>query len=162
MTDKPKQLAFKLCLIMKEAGTIAKKGYNDFNKYSYIKESDVAQKMQELYCKHNVFTTSSVVEIFEKEVTNSKGKTQIYTSCKIEYTFIDAENPSDTLTVYAYGSGMDTGDKALYKALTGAHKYFLIRNFNLGSDEDAEKESPEVGASGSSAPAAKPPVGFEF
>jgi hypothetical protein len=143
--ENKKNLMSKLVSIMEEAGTVKKEGFNDFNKYKYVKESDVAEKLQGLFVKHKVFVFSSVLEANERQIQSSTGKANMYATVKMLYTFVDAENSEDRFEVQAYGSGMDVGDKAIYKALTGAHKYFLIRNFNLGSDDDAEKESPAVG-----------------
>jgi hypothetical protein len=142
MTTTP-NLYQRLVAIMAEAGTIKKLGFNEFDKYSYVKESDIAEKMQALFVKHGVFVTNSVIEHSSTQVTSSTGKPSILSSVVSLYTFINADNPSERHEVRAVGDGMDRGDKAIYKALTGAHKYFLIRNFNLGSEEDAEKESPE-------------------
>lgn len=141
-----KNLYQRLLAIMAEAGTIKKLGFNEFDKYSYVKESDIAEKMQSLFVKHGVFVTNSVIEHSTVQVTNSKGNQQMLSQVVSLYTFINADNPSETHEVRAVGDGLDRGDKAIYKALTGAHKYMLIRNFNLGSEEDSEKESPSLGA----------------
>lgn len=137
-------LAQRLVAVMREAGSIEKLGYNDFNKYAYIKESDISKKMQALFCKYGIFVLANTVAHKATQSVSDKGKVQTFSQVEIEYTFINMDNPNETLTAKAYGEGVDTGDKAGYKASTGAHKYFLIRNFNLGSDEDAEKESPEL------------------
>jgi hypothetical protein len=42
------------------------------------------------------------------------------------------------------GSGADTGDKALYKAVTGGHKFFLAANFNVAEDNDPESDVDEI------------------
>jgi hypothetical protein len=138
-----KNLYQRLLAIMAEAGTIKKLGFNEFDKYSYVKESDIAEKMQALFVKHGVFVTNSVIENTTQTVVNSKGNPQLLSQVVSLYTFINADNPSEKHEVRAVGDGMDRGDKAVYKALTGAHKYMLIRNFNLGSEEDSEKESPK-------------------
>ena len=131
---------------MEESGTMKKAGYNDFNKYSYVKESDVAEKFQSLLVKHRVFLFSSVTEAKSVQVQSASGKPSILSTVQMKYTFVNVDSPEDQFIVNATGDGMDTGDKAIYKALTGAHKYLLIRNFNLGSDNDAEVDSPEIGA----------------
>jgi hypothetical protein len=41
------------------------------------------------------------------------------------------------------GEGLDKGDKAGYKAHTGAMKYYLANTFLVATGDDAEKESPE-------------------
>jgi len=135
----------RLLNIMEEAGTMNKGGTNEHHRYSYVKESDVAKKFQELLVKHRVFLFSSVQQAESKQVQSSTGKPNILASVMMEYTFVNVDKPEETFSVGASGDGMDAGDKAIYKALTGAHKYLLIRNFNLGSDDDAEKDSPAVG-----------------
>lgn len=42
------------------------------------------------------------------------------------------------------GSGADNGDKALYKAVTGGHKFFLAANFNVAEDNDPESDVDEI------------------
>lgn len=41
------------------------------------------------------------------------------------------------------GEGIDKGDKAGYKAYTGALKYYLANTFMVATGDDPEKESPE-------------------
>lgn len=38
------------------------------------------------------------------------------------------------------GEGMDTGDKAIYKAITGAQKYVLMKTFLIPTGDDPELE----------------------
>jgi hypothetical protein len=38
------------------------------------------------------------------------------------------------------GTGADNGDKALYKAVTGGHKFFLASNFNVAEGNDPEDD----------------------
>ena len=40
------------------------------------------------------------------------------------------------------GEGIDKGDKAGYKAYTGALKYYLANTFMVATGDDPEKESP--------------------
>ena len=42
------------------------------------------------------------------------------------------------------GEGIDKGDKAGYKAYTGALKYFLADTFMVATGDDPESESPEA------------------
>lgn len=149
-----KLITTKLLAIMAEMGTINKDGYNDHNKYTYIKESTIAKKIQPLLVKHRVFIVPNMISSVTRQITTSQGKSQNFTTVEVDYMIICADS-GETVTSKAFGEGMDTGDKALYKASTGAHKYFLIRTFNLGSDEDAEDDSPDINTD----PQAPKPVG---
>jgi hypothetical protein len=42
------------------------------------------------------------------------------------------------------GYALDEGDKHIYKAYTGAIKYFLINNFMLSTGDDPEMDSPKI------------------
>lgn len=148
MTEiKPKSLAAKLCAIMGEAGAIEKGGTNSFQNYKYVRESDVADKMRTLFATAGVFVLHDVASVDAKPFQNSKGGTTFEVSVAVQYTLINADVPAEFYKVTAYGIAHDTGDKALYKALSGAHKYFLMKTFNLGSEDDVENEkesAPEV------------------
>lgn len=135
----------RLSKVMEEAGTMGKSGYNEHSRYSYVKASDVAQKFQELLLKYGVFVRASVQDVVHKQVQSAKGKAQTYAHVCVQYCFINIDNPDDSFSVRACGDGLDTGDKGIYKALTGSQKYLFSLNFCMGSEDDAETDSPEIG-----------------
>jgi hypothetical protein len=53
----------------------------------------------------------------------------------MNYRFIDARS-GEELTVRVAGEGADAGDKAPYKAMTGALKYALLQSFLLATGDD--------------------------
>src|SRR5215469_13711312 len=57
----------------------------------------------------------------------------------MSYKFIDAKS-GEELTVRVAGEGADPGDKAPYKAMTGALKYALLQSFLLATGDDPEDE----------------------
>ena len=61
---------------------------------------------------------------------------------RLEFTLIDVETGFFETTIIT-GEGMDKGDKAGYKAYTGAVKYYLADTFLVATGDDAEKESLE-------------------
>jgi len=70
----------------------------------------------------------------------------------MNYRFVDARS-GEELTVRVAGEGADTGDKAPYKAMTGALKYALLQSFLLASGDDPEDERGEMrGAPGPERP----------
>lgn len=128
-----KTLVKKLCLIMSEVGSIEKKGTNTFHKYNYIKEEDVTAKLRELLSKHNVFVFCSILD--------SK-KDGPLTEVVCEYTFCCGET-GESFKAQFRGHGYDNQDKGIYKAMTGCHKYFLLKNFNLSAGDDPEDDSKD-------------------
>lgn len=136
-----KSLAAKLCLIMSECSNIEKKGFNSVQNYKFIREADVSDAIRKLLATHGVFCLPSVEDISEHEIESRSGAKGTYIRAKVKYTFINAEDPNDKLEAVHYGDGSDFGDKGLYKALTGCHKYMMLRTFCLGSEEDPENEA---------------------
>ena len=57
----------------------------------------------------------------------------------MNYRFVDARS-GDELSVRVAGEGADPGDKAPYKAMTGALKYALLQSFLLSTGDDPEDE----------------------
>ena len=72
-----------------------------------------------------------------KESINAKGASVYFTELLMEYTWINAEDPNETITCPWYGQGIDTaGEKGVGKALTYAEKYFMLKFFNIPTDKD--------------------------
>lgn len=135
-------LSKKMLKIMAEVGYVQKEGFNDFQKYRYAKESDIAAKVRESLIKHNVFAFSSVSKIGALEYTTKKGDTQFLVSVIVSVTFVDADS-GESYTAQFPGDGADTGDKGIYKAITGAEKYALMKTFLIETGDDPEKDEPE-------------------
>jgi hypothetical protein len=55
------------------------------------------------------------------------------------YTFADVDSSEEVVAKVA-GQGLDPGDKAPYKAMTGALKYALLQSFLLATGDDPEDE----------------------
>ena len=55
------------------------------------------------------------------------------------YTFTDVDSGEEVIAKVA-GQGLDPGDKAPYKAMTGALKYALLQSFLLATGDDPEDE----------------------
>lgn len=64
---------------------------------------------------------------------------------RFEFEIIDRDS-GERETYVAGGSGSDTLDKGLYKAYTGAIKYFLANNFLVAEDADPESDEDETRA----------------
>ena len=116
-----------------------KDGTNSFQGYKYLSETQLTFKMKSLLDKHKV------VFNFESEVkscvpyTSSKGANNFLTTVKVTYRFIDVES-GELLGGYVDGQGSDTGDKGVYKAITGAIKYVYMKTFNIPTGDDPEND----------------------
>jgi hypothetical protein len=133
-------LLLKLVEVMKAVKSVAKKGKNDAQHYDYVKASDVAAPLRAELATRGILMIPDVVETAHFSTTSAKGTVQQGIHIKVKYTFIDSDT-GEKLEFHGYGTGMDTGDKGIYKAQTGALKYAL-RMFFLLPDESG-KNDPE-------------------
>ena len=124
---------------LKSKGILKKGGQNDYDHYSYFSEAQYKELFTELFSKNNLELKFSEIEYntFEGSGKNCNGR-----MTRLEFTLIDVETGFFETTVIT-GEGMDKGDKAGYKAYTGAVKYYLADTFLVATGDDAEKESLE-------------------
>lgn len=136
MSENSGKLALKIAKIIGALGNVPKNGRNSFHKYDYVMEADLTRALAPLLSEHNVAFFPSVVEVTETPGKGSKQQDTLAT-VTLEITIVDGES-GDTMVVRWRGQGMDSGDKAYYKAYTGAIKYFLMKTFLVDTGDDPE------------------------
>lgn len=152
--DKP-GLVSKLASIMGELGSVEKKGFNKAQNYRFVRESDVVAALVPLLSKHHIILHTSVTSHARDALyTTQSGMTMWLTTISVEGTWIDGET-GETLPASTFiGYGADTGDKGVYKAMTGAEKYMLMKGFLISTgddpeaDEKVDKTAAAAGAAG--------------
>jgi hypothetical protein len=135
-----KNLAQKMINIMQEVAYIPKTGFNAFHKYRYTTEADVSTALSKALIKHKVFMFSSVLERESKIYQTRTNKEAFLITVKLALTFIDVES-GESFTGIFFGDGSDPDDKGLYKAMTGAQKYALMKTFLVATGSDPEQET---------------------
>jgi ERF superfamily len=151
LSDKPKALLFKkISLALGEVKRIPKNGWNDFHKYKYSQEGDILDGIRPILSDVGLMLWTTIADESRKIVDYfSRGKEvgkRTLTKVKVEYT-IGCADTGETLSSFYYGEGEDESDKGLYKAYTGATKYFLTKNFLISSGDilqDNEPSDPEA------------------
>jgi len=138
-----KNLASKMIKIMKEVPAIEKSGRNTFHKYSYATEADISAAFSTAMKNNNVFMFSSITDRECTVFKTAKGADSFLVTVKLEITFIDADS-GETFVSTFYGDGTDSGDKGIYKAITGAQKYALMKTFLLQTGDDPENDNQVV------------------
>lgn len=129
----------------------SKEGINTHQQYKYIKES-----MYKLHFKNALRKADLLWEmnIDDYQYLPSITDKQHMIICNFTGALIDPDT-GFSREYRIIGSGADAGDKAIYKAITGAHKYFLSANFNVAEDNDPEKDSPVLGNTAPASPAVR-------
>lgn len=152
MTD-PKEptgspLAKKLAEIMGVIGWIPKRGWNDHQKYNFVREADVVDAVRGELSSRNIAVIPTVKSLTTSPIeAASGGKTGMFVMVEMRYELIDGDS-GERMTIEGAGAGTDyPGDKAVFKAQTGAKKYALFQAFQIATGDDPEDETAEKTAS---------------
>jgi hypothetical protein len=135
------KIATKMAAAMKDIDAVSKNGKNDIQKYSYVKSADVAHEARKALATHGIAFSYNVLEERHWDSVTKSGSNQFFCSLKVSCEFTDSES-GESVNSTAIGWGSDTGDKAPYKAMTGALKYLLRMTF-LIPDEAGDPENPD-------------------
>lgn len=127
------QLAAKLAKIMGEITHVAKNGKNTFHGYQYAMESDMLAAVRGKLAEAHIFVLTGVSSV---EIRDTP-KDGFLTTIRTTHTFVDGET-GETLEASSAGQGTDKGDKGVFKAITGATKYFISKNFLIPTGDDPE------------------------
>lgn len=138
--SKPNKLALKLVTIMGEMEKLQKKGRNSQQGYTFISHEQIVNELKPLLVKHKVMIIPSVLAHELQQYGNTKAGAPVTQSkVTVQYTIIDAENPSDTIVSTWAGEGTDSSDKATNKSVTASGKYYLMKLFNIAEEDPDEK-----------------------
>lgn len=141
---KPTGLTTKLLAASLRVSNVEKKGRNDQQKYDYAKAEDVAAVAYDALTAEGLLVEFEILDSSEIQITSAKGSHGMIVTVSGQLVITDPET-GDVATRAARGSGSDyPGDKAIYKAMTGARKYALIHllGINIGDDPDEERKTP--------------------
>lgn len=126
---EPKKLVEKLYDVMASIDEIQKDKKNEFHNYSYASEYAIKKAVHEQLVKERI--------LFKLEI-NSVVKDRDSTLIEVSYTFVNVDDQSDGVVGQFFAEGKDSGDKGIYKAITGAIKYILTSTFLIPTGDDAE------------------------
>lgn len=127
-----KNIGKKMLAVMSEVGKVGKDKTNSFHKYDYASDEAVVGAIRDSIIKNGL------VVIPNQASCRVDGE---LTTLEVKYTIVDVDS-GEIIESTAYGQGQDKGDKGVYKAATGAEKYFLLKTFLIATGDDAEKDSP--------------------
>lgn len=138
--SKPNKLALKLVTIMGEMEKLQKKGKNSQQGYTFISHEQIVNELKPLLVKHKVMIIPSVIDHqLQQYGTTKSGAPMTQSKVTVQYTIIDAENPSDVIVSTWAGEGTDSSDKATNKSVTASGKYYLMKLFNIAEEDPDEK-----------------------
>lgn len=132
-------VVLKLARIMAQMPNLQPAGFNQHFRYHFIKDTQVSAAVRPRMAREGLIVIPNVLEEKSVELTTSRGGKSQLTKLHIEFTIIDAES-GDSITGSGYGYGDDAGDKGANKAFTSAMKYWLMKLFQIGGEDDLEDD----------------------
>ena len=126
----------KFAEVRRRLGYIQKRGHNERHNYSYVTAADLAGSVGDILAELGVVVIPQLQSISTETPRSSSDR---IARVVMNYRFVDAKS-GDELSVRVAGEGADPGDKAPYKAMTGALKYALLQSFLLSTGDDPEDE----------------------
>jgi len=126
----------KFAEVRRRLDYVQKRGHNERHNYSYVTAADLAGSVGDILAELGVVVIPQLQSISTEPPRNSSER---IARIVMNYRFVDARS-GEELTVRVAGEGADAGDKAPYKAMTGALKYALLQSFLLATGDDPEDE----------------------
>ncbi len=121
---------------LKKRGILPKGAVNEYDNYEYFSEAQYKELFTELLSEFGIelFVTEIDYGTFEGTDKQPFGRT-VTLACRL----IDIDTGYSEISNHT-GEGLDRGDKAGYKATTGALKRFLSSTFLVATKDDPERE----------------------
>lgn len=125
---------------LNERGILPKGAHNDYDNYDYFSEAQYKELFTELFSKHGIEFRTDELQYISFNGTDKQPFGRMVT---IEFILIDIETGYEETSKHT-GEGLDRGDKAGYKATTGALKKFLSSTFLVATKDDPEREDEKT------------------
>src|SRR6266851_7914873 len=126
----------KFAEVRRRLGYVQKRGHNERHNYNYVTAADLAGAVGDILAELGVVVIPQLQSISTEPPRISSER---IARIVMNYRFVDARS-GEELTVRVAGEGADAGDKAPYKAMTGALKYALLQSFLLATGDDPEDD----------------------
>ena len=129
-----KNIFQRISAVMQDVQYLAKDDQIEFGKTKYraISEEKVTTTIRKSLITHGIVIVPAKQE---------HSKDGVLTTVDVTYRIQNVEDESDYIEAVSSGTGVDTQDKGVGKAMTYAYKYLLLRTFAIPTGEDPDKIS---------------------
>ncbi len=131
MDGKP-NIHQRMLAVMKDVGYIQKGDKTVNNQYRFVSHDSVTAKLRVAFIEHGIVATTHV-----ERHSQDGNRTEV----DVRVEFINVDEPSDRVTINAFGYGIDPQDKGPGKAVSYAVKYAYLKAFALETGDDPERDS---------------------
>jgi len=106
------------------------------SQYTYAGSSDVLGQIHGLMDDEKLLLLPRIVSHHVTSSATKKGSLVYFTELEMTMTWVNTDNPGDKIESTWYAQGVDiAGEKGVGKALTYGEKYFLLKFFNIATDD---------------------------
>lgn len=109
---------------------------NKGHQFQYVSSSQTLGTLRDAMDKFGLILVPNVIGHSVQHGQTAKGGKEVFTELEMEFTWINAEKPDETIKVPFYAQGVDNSEKGVGKALTYGEKYFMLKFFNIATDKD--------------------------
>lgn len=141
----------KIAEVMKDISYIQKDDNVETGKgksYRAVTEEKVTSAVRASLVKHGlvILPIEQVTNSEQEQVQDKYGNFRVnhFVEVVTRYRIQNIEEETDYIEVVSSGSGVDTQDKGVGKAMTYAYKYMLLRTFAIPTGEDPDKVSSDL------------------
>lgn len=110
-------------------------------KYKAISEEKVTTAVRKELVKQGIVILPINQEAENKELIRTEKSVNMLSSVHVRYRIQNIDDVNDFVEVESNGTGVDTQDKGVGKAMTYSYKYMLLRTFAIPTGEDPDKIS---------------------
>lgn len=135
-------LSLKKSGVRSKVDRIPKNGKNQREGYSYAEAADIFQTVNKIMHDEKLGFDVTVLREWEELRSTRNGNSAPITKVELLVIWTDLETGYFE-EMRVVGSGLDYGDKGVYKSYTGAAKYALVLNFLIPTGDDPENDSKE-------------------
>ena len=124
---------------------ISKTNKNQQQGYKFRGIDDVYKALAPALVEAKLVILPRCIEREVVERQTAKGGAIFYTTLKVEFDFVSAEDGTKHI-ITTYGEAMDSADKSTNKAMSAAYKYACFQAFCIPTegDNDADAQTHEV------------------
>lgn len=149
----------RLLAVRRQIDGLAKDARNSGQNFKYVSSNNVLSTLRPLLNEQGLVLEVRILDhkLHSKWAGTDTSQKEHLTELTLEFVWVSADNPAERVVCPWYGQGLDTGEKGVGKALTYGEKYFMLKFFNIPTDED-DPDSGNGHQPQRSAPPSQPPT----
>jgi hypothetical protein len=145
METNNRELNGAILACMHEIGSVSKDKRNGQQQYDYVSETAVLAAAQPAMVKNGLVMSLAEIEHPFRESKDTKTGGKLTLTGGVYVFKVEHAATGQFKLIKSMGEGMDSGDKASYKAQTGARKNAIFDMFLIPRTDDPEKdEAPNM------------------